>query len=378
VDNTASMAGTSNNTNNTTTGSTATGNNNMTSGSTFADDEDGDDTATAGAAATRTRMRKTEERSSKGAGERFRPRKQNMKRATVTLVLLLLTTASAQAERTSALLAKAWPAAPYADLENIGTGIGIVFSPDLSVPGNCAFYEALGFACFSSADWLKILSDIHSFNLENPGRRIRTLILETHGTNGHGLKVQTGKREKDDRSYIAVAALEEILEPVGLRHIIISACNSGRLLRPEIYKKLNRDPGDKLWLPATLGVIDATEDFDERRSRVTVITPATSTIETTVVGKLSELSPDTREALKDAAKKRGVKLPSQFAVSEMLIQMLLRDPKLQLRTGVHVEELGKEQTPPEQSEKIFAQFVEHLDSLASRNAATRTANAASR
>src|SRR5688572_20127880 len=178
-----------------------------------------------------------------------------MRRAPLVLALLLVAV-TAQAERTSSLLARAWPAGPYADLQNIGTGIGIVFSPDLSVTGNCRFYRALGFACFESADWLKVLSEIHAHNMAEPARRIRTLILETHGTNGHGLKLQKGKKETDDRSYISVAALQEWVEPVGVRHIIISACNSGRLLRPEIYLKLNRDPGDPLFLPATLGIID--------------------------------------------------------------------------------------------------------------------------
>lgn len=274
------------------------------------------------------------------------------------------------------LLARAWPAAPYADLQNIGTGVGIVFSPDLSVAGNCRFYRALGFACFESADWLKILSEIHAHNMADPNRRIRTLVLETHGTNGHGLKVQTGKKETDDRSYISVAALQEWVEPVGVKHIIISACNSGRLLRPEIYLKLNREPGDPLFLPATLGIIDATDEFDPRRARTVVVTPGASHIETTLVGALRELAPSTRTALTAAAKARGVKLPKQFAVSEMLIQMMLRDPKLELRTGADpIEELSKEETPPDQSERLFQQFVDHLNYVAARDEHPATARA---
>lgn len=290
-----------------------------------------------------------------------------------TLVLVLILAASAQAaDRTEVLLAKAWPAAKVAGLDELGTGIGVVFTPDLSVKDNCRFFEALGFACFESADWLEVLSDIHAWNTSHPGRRIRTLVLETHGTNGNGLKLQTGKKPEDERSYIAVAALQEMLEPAGVRYVILSACNSGRLLRPEIYRKLDPDNGDKLFLPATLGIIDATDDFDPKRTTITVITPATSHIETTLVGSLSELAPETREALAAAAKKRGIELPKQFAVSEMLIQMLLRDPQLQLRTGAHVEELSKEQTTPETSERIFRAFVSHLDALAARRA-NRTA-----
>lgn len=301
-----------------------------------------------------------------------------MKRPPIVLALLFLTLSSSAAEKTSALLARAWPAANVANLEDVGAGIGIVFSPDLSVKNNCRFYEALGFACFESADWLQVLGDIHAYNLEHPGRRVRTLILETHGTNGHGLKVQTGKKDEDARSYVAVAALQEILEPVGVRYIIISACNSGRLLRPEIYRRLNRTPGDKLFLPATRGIIDATDDFDEKKTNVTVLTPGTSQIETTLVGNLRELAPSTRDAITAAAKKRDVVLPKEFAISEMLIQMLLRDPRLELRTGAYVEDLSKTQSSPSASERLFQSFVAHLDFLAARNDGARSALAASR
>lgn len=297
-----------------------------------------------------------------------------MKRLPLFLLLFLLAF-GASAEKTEVLLAKAWPASSYANLKDVGTGVGIVFSPDLSVKDNCNFYKALGFACFDSADWLQILSDIHAHNISKPGRKIRTLILETHGTNGHGLKVQTGKKEKDDRSYISVGALQEWLEPVGVKHIIISACNSGRLLRPEIYMKLNRETGDKLFLPATRGIIDATEFFDPKRNPITVITPGASQIETTLVGSLRELAPATRNALQAAAKAHDVKLPSQFAVSEMFIQMMLRDPKLELRTGAWVEELSKEQTSADASERIFNAFVAHLNYISARDPRTQTASA---
>lgn len=298
-----------------------------------------------------------------------------MKRASLVLALLVLTVPLSAWDRTETLLARAWPAAPYAGLDNVGTGVGIVFTPDLSVPGNCRFYRALGFACFESADWLKVLGEIHAHNMEHPASRIRTLILETHGTNGHGLRLQAGKQPTDDRSYISVGALQEWIEPVGVKHIIISACNSGRLLRPEIYLKLNREPGDPLFLPATLGVIDATDAFNPSNTRVTVITPGTSHIENTLVGSLTELAPATRRALNAAAKQRAVKLPKQFAVSEILIQMILRDPDLQLRTGAHVEELSKEQTPPETSERLFKAFADHLNFIAARNAKVQSASA---
>lgn len=296
-----------------------------------------------------------------------------MKRLPVLIVFLVFSLA-AQADGTPALLAKAWPVAPNASLGDVGKGVGIVFSPDLSVRGNCRFYQALGFACFDSADWLEILSGIHAHNIDHPERRIRTLILETHGTNGNGLKVQTGKKAKDPRSYVSVGALQEWLEPVGVRHIVISACNSGRLLRPEIYLKLDRENGDKLFLPATRGILDASDVFDPKRNRITVITPGASQIEMTVVGKVSELAPSTRKALQAAAKERDIELPSQFAVSEMFIKMLTRDASLELRTGAWVEELSKTQTSPQTSERIFSAFLAHLNYVAARESgATKTA-----
>jgi len=303
-----------------------------------------------------------------------------VKRSRVCLLAVLLAASTAFAgDRTESLLARAWPAAPYASVGNIGTGVGIVFSPDLTVPGNCRFYQALGFACFESADWLQIVGDIHSWNMNHPSNRIRTLILETHGTNGNGLRVQKGKKPDDDRSYISVGALQEWVEPVGVRNIMISACNSGRLLRPEIYLKLNHDPGDPLFLPATLGIIDATDAFDPTRTRVTVITPASSHIENTLVGSLRELAPATRKALTAAAKDHGVTLPKQFAVSEILIMMILRDPDLQLQSGGDFTEvLSKEQTSVATSEKLFKSFVDHLNYIAARDGKVGSARAAAR
>jgi len=303
-----------------------------------------------------------------------------VKRARLTFIALLFVASTAFAgDRTESLLARAWPAAPFASISNIGTGVGIVFSPDLTVPGNCRFYQALGFACFESADWLQIVGDIHSWNMNHPGNRIRTLILETHGTNGNGLRVQKGKKPDDDRSYISVGALQEWVEPVGVRNIMISACNSGRLLRPEIYLKLNRDPGDPLFLPATLGIIDATDAFDPTRTRVTVITPASSHIENTLVGALHELAPATRRALEAAAKEHGVTLPKQFAVSEILIMMMLRDPELQLQSGGDFTEvLSKEQTSAATSEKLFKSFVDHLNYIAARDGKVESARTAAR
>src|SRR4051794_20958256 len=111
-----------------------------------------------------------------------------MRRALITLLLIGSAFAAHAATDTSLqLLAQAWPTPPKAKVGEIGRGIGVVFSPDLSVEGNCRFYESLGFGCFEDADWGKVLDSIRTFDANNPDRRLTTLVLETHGTNGNGL-----------------------------------------------------------------------------------------------------------------------------------------------------------------------------------------------
>src|SRR6185369_4698667 len=247
-----------------------------------------------------------------------------------------------------------------------GRGVGIVFSPDLSVPGNCRFYQSLGFACFEDADWDAVLSGIRTYNILYPERAIRTLILETHGTNGNGLKLQQSYDPAADRSYISVGALQERVEPDGVRYIVISACNSRRLLRPAIYRALDPYNGDKLFLPATLGIINASEDWDPERSRIVVATPATSHIEQTLAGTLRELSPTTRRALTVSARALGIEPPKQFAVSEMFMQMLLRDSSLELATNESIDELNRDMSPESRGEKLFRSFVKYVNQLSAR------------
>src|SRR5436305_1873818 len=107
------------------------------------------------------------------------------------LAFLLLAAVTVRAEQPNEMvLARAWPYDPVAKIGDLGRGIGIVFSPDLSVRGNCRFYEAIGFTCFESTDWSRVLDGIRLHNVLYPEQAIRTLILETHGTNGNGLKLQ--------------------------------------------------------------------------------------------------------------------------------------------------------------------------------------------
>ncbi|MGA8810857.1 MAG: hypothetical protein WB973_23535 [Thermoanaerobaculia bacterium] len=265
-----------------------------------------------------------------------------------------------------ALLDRAWPDVTSRRVSEIGRGVGVVFSPDLSVADNCRFYESLGFACFQDAEWEKILDAIHRHNVLYPERRIFTLLLETHGTNGNGLKLQTSYAPDAGRSYISAGALQQRLEPEGIYYVIISACNSGRLLRPAIYNQLDPNNGDKLFLPATKGIVNASPDFVASRSAVMLITPESSHIETTLVGKIAELSPSARRAITDAAKSLGITPPTNFAVSDMMTAMLTRDSHLQLSSGSYVDELSRAAASVDRSEQLFTKFVRYVNAVAAK------------
>jgi hypothetical protein len=282
------------------------------------------------------------------------------------LVFLFAPHVSAADNSSLRLLDRAWPDVASRRISEIGRGVGVVFSPDLSVPDNCRFYESLGFACFQDADWEKVLDAVHRHNVLYPERRIFTLVLETHGTNGNGLKLQTSYDPEANRSYISAGALQQRLEPEGIYYVIISACNSGRLLRPAIYNQLDPNNGDKLFLPATKGIVNASPDFVASRSAVMIITPESSHIETTLVGKIAELSPSAHRAITDAAKSLGIIPPTEFAVSDMMTAMLTRDSQLQLTSGSYVDELSRAAAPVDRSEQLFAKFVRYVNAVAAK------------
>jgi hypothetical protein len=298
-----------------------------------------------------------------------------MLRRTTLFGLFLAFAALAQAfdDTSLRLLSHAWPAGRPARISDIGRGVGVVFSPDLSVQNNCRFYEALGFVCFEDASWERVLTNVHRHNVLYPESRIHTLVLETHGTNGNGAKLQAAYAPAADRSYISVGALQERLEPEGIDYVIISACNSGRLLRPEIYAHLNPYNGDKLFLPPTCGIVDASANFEQERSSVTVLTPHESHIETTLVGRIAELAPATRRALAASAKAKGIKLPKEFAISDMMVQMVLRDPRIQLVANQHVDAMSKEILSQDRSEQNFKRFVTYLNAVTARGNVTLAA-----
>jgi hypothetical protein len=289
------------------------------------------------------------------------------------ILLLLLGSRAASADHEGLrLLGTAWPDATAAKVREIGRGVGVVFSPDLSVSGNCRFYQALGFACFQDADWNHVLDQIHQNNDLHPDRPIYTLVLETHGTNGNGLKLQNSYAPTSERSYISIGALQERLEPEGIYYTIVSACNSGRLLRPYIYNELDPYNGDRLFLPATCGIVNASPDFDPSRNAVTIITPLSSHIETTLVGSVRELSPAARNAILASARALNVKAPTQFAVSDLMVQMLTRDSDLELASGRYVDELSGDIHSVDRSEELFHRFVKYINGVASRETARPT------
>ena len=299
-----------------------------------------------------------------------------IRRLSLVALLLLLTSRAASADHEGLrLLGTAWPEATAARIPEIGRGIGVVFSPDLSVAGNCRFYESLGFACFQDADWSRVLTQIHRHNVLYPDRRIYTLVLETHGTNGNGLKLQASYAPSADRSYISVGALQQRLEPEGVYYVIISACNSGRLLRPYIYNALDPYNGDRLFLPATCGIVNASPDFDPSRSAVTIITPQSSHIEMTLVGKTAELKPAVRGDIVASARALHITPPTQFAISDMMVQMITRDPRLQLAAGRWVDDLSGEVQPVDRSEELFTRFLTYLNAAAESGRPARSRRA---
>jgi hypothetical protein len=281
-------------------------------------------------------------------------------------IFLSARAAGALEYRSLRLLAHAWPDAPPAKISEIGRGIGVVFSPDLSVDGNCLFYESLGFACFQDADWFHVLDDVHRHNVLYPERRIYTLVMETHGTNGNGLKLQRNYNPVAERSYISIGALQQQLEPDGVYYLVISACNSGRLLRPHIYNVLDPYNGDKLFLPATCGIVNADPDFDASRSAVTIIRPESSHIETTLVGSVRELAPSVRLAIAASAAELHIKAPTQFAISDIMMRMMIRDHELKLVANKPVDELSPEIASQDASERLFRRFKTFLSAVAAR------------
>ncbi|HEX2061549.1 MAG TPA: hypothetical protein VHK90_12485, partial [Thermoanaerobaculia bacterium] len=237
-----------------------------------------------------------------------------------------------------------------------GRGAAIVFSPDLSIENNCAFYERLGFACYATASWEEVVEDIRCRNASGaPEDAISVVLLEAHGTQGNGLKLQTSAARNARRSYAAIGALRERLGSAGVRYCVLTACNSRRLLRPAIYHTLDRE---RLFLPPTLGILNAgSGDIDD--SGLRFLARADSHIESLSVGSTGELSSSTLRALGLTAGE-----PMTFVVSDLFVQLVTRDPSLDLREAKPVNRLKLVTPEDAYAEALFQRFVEHLDRLA--------------
>jgi hypothetical protein len=250
----------------------------------------------------------------------------------------------------------------------IGRGKAVIFSPDFANPGNREFYERLGFLYIEDPSWQKALNKVIARNYWHPEDRIETIILETHGTNGNGLKLQAGSSRGAARSYVSVAALQEKLDGVGVRLCVIAACNAGRLLRPGIYKSLDPNNHDPLFLPATLGLINASAGYDPKRSKLIVVRRAESRIETTSSGDTSELSPLAQRMLGqdgfDSEARPARRL--RFVVSNLLIQVLIRDPKLKLTSSGYTGEKSKRDLSDAESEALLQRFLGFINDVAAR------------
>lgn len=265
----------------------------------------------------------------------------------------LLRLAAALAVASAALAAP--PAAP-SPLSALGRGVAIVFSPDLSLDNNCAFYERLGFACYASPSWEVVVADIARRNAASrPEDAISVVFLEAHGTMGNGLKLQTSSARNAPRSYASVGALRERLGAAGVRTCVIAACNARRLLRPAIHDTLDRE---RLHLPATLGIMNATgQPIGEDAPRF--LTRADSHIEGVSEARTSELSPATLRALGLAGD-----APMTFVVSDLFVQLVTGHPLLDLRDAKPIDRLKLVRPQDAYAEDLFSRFVEYLDGVA--------------
>jgi hypothetical protein len=187
------------------------------------------------------------------------------------------------------------------------------------------------------------------------------------------LKLQQSERPRALRSYISVGALQERLEPLGVRLCVLAACNSARLFRPQIYKRLNPHTRDPLFLPPTAGIVNSSPGFDPARSRVVVARRAVSNVDSTSEGWSSELSPAAQAlfGLRNAARPTGQAATSKprvirFVVSNTLIQMLLHDPPVQLTTIGFEERKSRLELSDAQSDVLFQKFIRFINRVAGR------------
>src|SRR5262245_3223174 len=250
-------------------------------------------------------------------------------------------------------------------LKKLGERRAIVFSPDFAATGNRELYEGLGFKYWETANWRVVLKEIKQYNSAHPDEALREIFFETHGSNGHGLKLQESDLRSAPRSYISLGALQEHLGEAGVERAILTACNTGRLYRPEIYKKLNLSVKDPTVLPATLGVINASPKFKPSSSKVKLVRRTDSRIEQTSEGYYYELPASVRRALELSPSS------NTFTVSNMFIQMMVKDDQLETTSSGYVRKISDSTESEGVNESIFQSFLKFLDDLATDQTSLR-------
>ena len=90
------------------------------------------------------------------------------------------------------------------------------------------------------------------------------------------------------------------------------------------------------------------------------------------MGHVRELSRGARRAIAASAKAQHIRPPVEFAVSDMMVQMLTRDPRLELSTNTYVDDLSPVIASVDRSEELFRRFVTYLNAVAARQRVSGT------
>jgi hypothetical protein len=73
-----------------------------------------------------------------------------------------------------------------------------------------------------------------------------------------------------------------------------------------------------------------------------------------------------RRAIAASAAALHIKVPTQFAVSDIMMRMIVRDHELKLVANTPVEELSPEIASQDISERLFRRFKTYLSAVAAR------------
>jgi hypothetical protein len=242
----------------------------------------------------------------------------------------------------------------HGSFSEIGLGTAIIFTPDLAGEANRRFYEALGFLYLEDTNWQAVLNKVLDYNVANENKRITKLLLETHGNWGNGLKLQDGKEDHANRSYISIGGLQEKLDRSGIKECIISACNSGRLYRPEIYSQLNR----KDLLPANQGVINASRNYRPSPDSVKILRRKESRFEALTPLYVSEMPKILRDRMGITDGK------AQIIVSDLFLEFVLGDPNLNLIEQGFVRQVSIYDYSVDRSAALIERFLQMLEQIA--------------